>query len=67
MSWQHERKIDLINNASHWKSEIEKIDPLEAQNLLTEEDSDRRKALKANLVDSTIKESQYWAQRAKRL
>ena len=40
---------------------------LESQNSLTKEDIDRRKTLKLDLLNVTIKETQYWAQIEKRL
>ena len=40
---------------------------MELQNTLFKEDHDRRKTLKVDLMDATIKEAQYWPQRAKRL
>ncbi|KAA0059135.1 LINE-1 retrotransposable element ORF2 protein [Cucumis melo var. makuwa] len=43
------------------------MDSLESQNSLTMVDIDIRKALKLDLFNATIKEAQYWVQRAKRL
>lgn len=66
-AWQHNKKWLQDRDISLWRSEIEKIDAAEAQNSITKEDLDRRKALKHDLLDASIKEAQYWAQRAKRI
>ncbi|KAA0034017.1 LINE-1 retrotransposable element ORF2 protein [Cucumis melo var. makuwa] len=65
--WQKEKFHSLTSAKDNIIREVDAIDKKELDTPLCQEDSDRRLALKAELSDLSLKESQFWFQRAKKL
>ncbi|KAA0045138.1 LINE-1 retrotransposable element ORF2 protein [Cucumis melo var. makuwa] len=65
--WQKEKLHSLTYAKDNIIREVESIDKKEVDTPLTQEESNRRLALKADLSELSLKESQFWYQRAKKL
>ncbi|KAA0058554.1 LINE-1 retrotransposable element ORF2 protein [Cucumis melo var. makuwa] len=65
--WQKEKFHSLISAKENIIREVDSIDKKELDTPLSQEESNRRLALKAELSDLSLKESQFWFQRAKKL
>ncbi|KAA0058104.1 LINE-1 retrotransposable element ORF2 protein [Cucumis melo var. makuwa] len=65
--WQKEKFHSLTTAKENIIREVDAIDKNELDTPLSQEESNRRLALKAELNDLSLKESQFWFQRAKKL
>ncbi|TYK05808.1 LINE-1 retrotransposable element ORF2 protein [Cucumis melo var. makuwa] len=65
--WQKEKFHSLTSAKENIIREVDSIDKNELDTPLSQEESNRRLALKAELSDLSLKESQFWFQRAKKL
>ncbi|KAL4032276.1 hypothetical protein IC575_005346 [Cucumis melo] len=65
--WQKEKLHSLTHAKDSILREVDSIDKKELDTPLTQEESNRRLALKADLSELSLKESQFWYQRAKKL
>ncbi|KAL0552328.1 hypothetical protein IC582_011437 [Cucumis melo] len=65
--WQKEKLNSFAYAKDSIIREVDSIDKKELDTPLSQEESDRRLALKADLSELSLKESQFWYQRAKKL
>lgn len=65
--WQNTKFVYSKTQKLALIEEIDSIDKLEAKNLISNTNSEKRKALKAYLIDLERKEALYWSQRTKKL